>query len=188
MNSKLINRLSGIGMALVMGLAATGVASAQGPQLRGTDTVTQVAAITPLSMRYFCKQNPGECRGGGASQFTLTHDLLSVISQVNVQVNRAIRPRVDSVDSWDLNPTYGDCEDYVLSKRSALVRNGLPASSLRIAYTTTRRGEPHAVLVVRTSEGDLVLDNLNDRVKTLQQSGYNIRSMSTANPNEWSAG
>jgi predicted transglutaminase-like cysteine proteinase len=152
-----------------------------------TETRLEVAAITPLSMQYFCKQHRSECRASGTAQVTLTPNLLAVLKQVNHQVNRSIRPERDTTDVWELNPRSGDCEDYVLSKRSALVRMGVPAGSLRIAYTHTRRGAPHAILVVRTNEGDLVLDNLSNSVKTLRASGYNIRSMSTANPNRWTA-
>ena len=176
------------GLVLAFGMAFTSGAAASATNVKAFEAVTQVAAVTPLSMRYFCAKNRSECRGGGASEVTLTPNVMAVLKHVNVQVNRAIRPRQDSADVWSLNPTSGDCEDYVLSKRSALVRQGLPASSLRIAYTHTRHGEPHAVLVVRTSQGDYVLDNLNNSVKTLRASGYSIRSMSTANPTQWSAG
>ena len=44
------------------------------------------------------------------------------------------------------------------------------------------------MLVVKTSEGDYVLDNLTNTVKTLRASGYNIRSMSSPNPTRWTAG
>jgi len=113
---------------------------------------------------------------------------MAVIKQVNIHVNRSIRPERDTIDTWELNPLSGDCEDYVLTKRSVLVRQGVPAGALRIAYTHTRRGEPHAVLVVYTSEGDFVLDNLTNSVKSLRSSGYKIRSMSSSNPGEWVAG
>ena len=173
------------GLVLAVSMAYTGGAAALSTQSARSEVVTQIAAVTPLSMRYFCAQNPRECRGGGAAQVTMTPNVMAVLNQVNTQVNRAIRPRVDRADVWTLNPAYGDCEDYVLSKRSALIRQGLPASSLRIAYTHTRRGAPHAVLVVRSSQGDYVLDNLTNSVKTVRASGYRIRSMSSANPTQW---
>lgn len=148
----------------------------------------QVAAVTPLAMQYFCAQHRSECAGGGRGQVTMSPNLMAVLQQINSRVNRTISPRRDSADVWSLNPTSGDCEDYVLSKRSALIRQGVPGGSLRVAYTHTRRGEPHAVLVVRTSQGDYVLDNLNNSVKTLRGSGYNIRSMSSSDPTRWTAG
>ncbi|MBJ3783116.1 transglutaminase-like cysteine peptidase [Devosia sediminis] len=188
MNTKFSPKAAGLALAIT--LASIGGAAAHSNQagIERFSTVTQVAAVTPLSMQYFCAQNRNECRGGGAGKVTMTPNVMAVLKQVNVHVNNSIRPQADTSDSWDLNPTAGDCEDYVLSKRSMLIRHGVSAGSLRIAYTHTRRGEPHAVLVVRTSEGDYVLDNLNNSVKSLRASGYNIRSMSSSDPTRWTAG
>lgn len=172
--------LATIGMVLATGTAFTGVSVAQEPSV-------QVAAIVPLSMRYFCAQNKSQCEAGSAGSVQMSSNLMTVLKQVNGRVNGSIRPEADTADVWELNPTSGDCEDYVLSKRSALIAKGLPAGSLRIAYTHTRSGAPHAVLVVRTSEGDYVLDNLTNTVKTLRASGYNIRSMSSSDPTKWTA-
>ena len=188
MNSKINTKIAGLFLAITM--TSVGSVAAYAPQ---TDTgqlgaVIQTAAITPLSMQFFCAKNRNECRGGGNAEVTMTPNLMAMLKQVNVHVNNAIRPRVDSADIWALNPSEGDCEDYVLSKRSMLIKHGVSAGSLRIAYTHTRLGEPHAVLVVKTSQGDYVLDNLNNSVKTVRASGYNIRTMSTANPRTWSAG
>lgn len=190
MNTKFVSVITGLTMAATM--FSTGGAAAYSVQskLPAFEVVTQTAAIVPLSMQYFCAQNPRECAGGGntSSQVTMSPNLMAVLKQINTRVNRAITPVADNSDVWSLNPTSGDCEDYVLSKRSALIRKGVPAGSLRIAYTHTRRGEPHAVLVVKTSEGDYVLDNLTNTVKTLRASGYNIRTMSSPNPTRWNAG
>lgn len=178
------------GLALALTMTSVGGAAAY-TNYQGLDRFgpsVQTAAITPLSLQYFCAQNRNECRGGGNGQVTMTPNLMAVLKQVNVHVNSAIRPQADATDSWNINPTAGDCEDYVLSKRSMLIRNGVSAGSLRIAYTHTRRGEPHAVLVVRTSDGDYVLDNLSNSIKTLRASGYNIRSMSSSDPTRWTAG
>ena len=188
MNTKFSMKVAGIALALTISSVAGAMAFAGTATVGALGPRTEVAAITPLSMQYFCAQNRNECRGGGSAQVAMTPNLLAVLKQVNVHVNRSIRPKVDTADLWNLNPAEGDCEDYVLTKRSMLIRNGVSAGSLRIAYTHTRRGEPHAVLVVRTSEGDYVLDNLNNSVKTLRASGYTIRSISNANPTNWSAG
>jgi predicted transglutaminase-like cysteine proteinase len=188
MNTKFAAVIAGLAMTVSM-VSTGGAAASTGPANVSTfGLVMQTAAITPLSMQYFCAQNKSECAGGGRGQVTMSPNLMAVLKQINSHVNRTIRPERDTADVWELNPTSGDCEDYVLSKRSALIRQGVSAGALRIAYTHTRRGEPHAVLVVRTSEGDYVLDNLNNSVKTLRASGYNIRSMSSPNPTNWTAG
>lgn len=188
MNTKFVAVMTGLTMAVTL-FSTGGAAAYTSPAKVSTfGLVTQTAAVTPLSMQYFCAQHKSECAGGGRGQVTMSPNLMAVLKQINGRVNRAISPERDGADVWALNPTSGDCEDYVLSKRSALIRQGVPAGSLRIAYTHTRRGEPHAVLVVRTSEGDYVLDNLTNTVKTLRASGYNIRSMSSPNPTRWTAG
>lgn len=188
MNTKFAAVMAGVTMAV--SLFSTGGAAAYSNygKVVTFDLVTQTAGITPLSMQFFCAQHRSECAGGGRGQVTMSPNLMAVLKQINSHVNRSIRPERDTADVWELNPTSGDCEDYVLSKRSALIRQGVSAGALRIAYTHTRRGEPHAVLVVRTSQGDYVLDNLSNSVKTLQASGYNIRSMSSPNPTRWTAG
>ena len=186
MTFKFASKLAAVALAASI-LSTAGVA-AYSFQQPTTNAVTQTAAITPLSMQYFCAQNKAECASSGRGQVTMTPNLMAVLKQINSHVNRTIRPERDTADVWELNPTSGDCEDYVLTKRSLLIRNGVSSGALRIAYTHTRRGEPHAVLVVRTSQGDYVLDNLTNTVKTLRASGYSIRSMSTSNPNSWTAG
>ena len=82
--------------------------------------------------------------------------------------------------------TAGDCEDYVLAKRHALIASGLPPSALRIAYVVTSAQEGHAILVVKTNDRDLVLDNLSSVVRPLDESGYQIVSMSGSDPLVWS--
>lgn len=141
----------------------------------------------PLGYQLMCLKNPAECKGGGAASVRANGDTLALLKRVNAQVNSAISPRNDGgADVWNASATSGDCEDYVLAKRRALIKAGLPASALRIAYVKTRSGEGHAILVVKTSKGDYVLDNLNRTVRPFSQAGYRIISMSGANPMQWS--
>jgi len=94
----------------------------------------------------------------------------------------------DGGDTWSVDPAYGDCEDYAMTKRSHLIHMGVPASALRIAYVKTSWGEGHAVLVVRTDSGELVLDNLTRAILPIQQTGLRVVSMSGANPSRWVRG
>lgn len=141
----------------------------------------------PLGFQLMCLQTPAECKGGGKATIDASDRTMAVIHKVNASVNRAIIPRDDgAVDRWGAVGTTGDCEDYVLAKRRALIKAGISPSALRIAYVKTRWGEGHAILVVKTSRGDVVLDNLNGTVRPLSQSGYRIISISGANPRQWS--
>jgi predicted transglutaminase-like cysteine proteinase len=66
----------------------------------------------------------------------------------------------------------GDCKDYVLEKRRALVADGVPAADLSIAIVMTPWGETHAVLLVRTDRGELVLDSLSQWIQPWRKVHY----------------
>jgi predicted transglutaminase-like cysteine proteinase len=94
----------------------------------------------------------------------------SRLNRINRQVNRAIRERSDMAsagvaDRWSLpiadGRLVGDCEDFALEKRRLLMESGVPAQALSIALVRTRWGESHAVLLVTTDRGELVLDSLS---------------------------
>ena len=58
----------------------------------------------------------------------------------------------------------GDCEDYAIAKYTALKMLGVPENRLRIAIVQDQiKNIPHAVLIVYTDEGTLVLDNQNKK-------------------------
>jgi predicted transglutaminase-like cysteine proteinase len=166
----------------------TAVASLMAVIMVGFVAPGTAAGRAPLGYQLMCLKSPQECKGGGSAKVTVTTDVMATLKRVNTHVNRTIKPRYDAAgaDVWNANATSGDCEDYVLAKRKALIKAGIPASSLRIAYVKTRKGEGHAILVVKTNGKDLVLDNLTATVKPLSQTGYRIISMSGANPRNWS--
>jgi predicted transglutaminase-like cysteine proteinase len=93
-------------------------------------------------------------------------------------VNKRIKPITDQehwgvVDRWDFpNDGEGDCEDYQLLKRKILARAGLPRRAMRMTVVIDEEGQGHAVLTVRTSRGDFVLDNKHDAVLTWDQTPY----------------
>ena len=139
----------------------------------------------PVGFQVFCLQNPSYCRGGGGGEVALSDAVRRAIGDVNTAVNRAIRPKSEARDTWSVGVRQGDCEDYVLAKRAELIRAGLPAGALRIATANTPQGVGHAVLVVRTSQGDFVLDNLTNQVKPWDKTGLRWVAMSGSNPMRW---
>jgi predicted transglutaminase-like cysteine proteinase len=149
-------------------------------------TVSLGASPAPLGFQLMCLQHPAECRGGGSAEVRLTETMLAAIRRINNQVNHTIEPRNDrGGDAWTIGASAGDCEDYVLSKRRALIRSGLPASALRIAHVQTRSGLDHAVLIVKTHTADLVLDNLVPNVTRLENTSYRVLGTSGADPMVW---
>jgi predicted transglutaminase-like cysteine proteinase len=99
------------------------------------------------------------------------------MSRSNAQVNRALRSRPDEGgDTWSLplrdGRGVGDCEDYALETRRLLIAAGAPAQALSIAVVAPPQGPVHAVLLVATDQGELVLDNLQPRILRWDQTGY----------------
>lgn len=118
-----------------------------------------------------------------ASVVVMDSDDWKILAQVNRTLNRTIRYSTDErqhgvVDYWDV-PTgpdpRGDCDDYVLAKRRALIEAGFPARALSIALVETGLGENHAVLLVSTDTGEFVLDNKTSRILRWDRAGYKWR-------------
>jgi predicted transglutaminase-like cysteine proteinase len=143
------------------------------------------SAVVPKGFKAFCAAHPSECKGGGAASVTFDETLMAQLKTVNAKVNAAIKPvKAEAVDVWSLNVSKGDCEDYVLAKRHALIKAGVPASALSIVYALAG-GTGHAVLGVHTDRGIYVLDNLNKSIRPIGSTGYKIISMSGPNPKVW---
>ena len=141
---------------------------------------SQVKADLPAGFVSFCTRFADQCTrpDDAAASIALTSASWATLRQVNDSYNRAIRPKDDIIhygraEYWNI-PTdgYGDCEDYALSKRKALIDAGFPAPALRIALVMTRDAERHAVLTVTTEQGDFVLDNLRRDIIGWDQTGY----------------
>jgi predicted transglutaminase-like cysteine proteinase len=171
---------TGLAFAAVMSLAAVdgNGAMAAGPVAH--------QALAPIGFYLFCLKNPNQCRASGSASVATSPNTLSVLRQVNISVNTSMQPKADAHgDVWTLGASAGDCEDYVLNKRSALIRKGMPASALRIAYVKTGSGADHAVLVAMVGKSALVLDNLTNQILPLGQTGLRVVSMSSATPTLW---
>lgn len=129
----------------------------------------------------FCQSYPGECEVDLAepTSIPLTPLLWKTLNAVNRHVNDTIRPVTDLehwgiVDRWDIPADgAGDCEDIQLLKRKLLVEeHGLPRRALRMTVVIDDQGEGHAVLMVRTSEGELILDNKRNAIRAWHETGY----------------
>ena len=151
--------------------------------------------VGPTGFYVMCSVVPSACKvqrarnvGATAGNVKLTVEALGLLDRVNREVNGAMRPQpeIGSTDVWKVGGSSGDCEDYALTKRAALLRKGFPTSALLMTTVVTGRGEPHAVLMVRTDRGDFVLDNLSQIVKPWNSTGYRFTSMqSPDNPRAW---
>lgn len=100
------------------------------------------------------------------------------ISQVNRYINRIQYVSDDEAwgarDYWagpgEFFATGGDCEDFAIAKYFSLRALGFPAEDMRIiVLNDSERELVHAVLVVDWLGQEVVLDNLNDRIRTWEQ-------------------
>jgi predicted transglutaminase-like cysteine proteinase len=118
------------------------------------------------------------------------------LQDVNLAFNQAIIALPDEAafgrrEYWTLplsleGVAVGDCEDFALEKRRALIARGWPEDGLLLAALVAPGYGRHAVLVVVTDEGDYVLDNLHDEVRAWSSTGYDwqVRQDAT-NPLRW---
>jgi predicted transglutaminase-like cysteine proteinase len=143
-----------------------------------------VGGITsqPIGHYEFCKRYPSECavRSGIVKPVKLTETAFTMMANVNLSVNRSVDPVSDDDaygrQEWWAYPNEagqrGDCEDFALQKRRVLMKRGIASANLLMTVVRKPDGEGHAVLTVRTDQGDYVLDNLNDQVLPWEHTGY----------------
>jgi len=152
--------------------------------------------LPPVGYVNFCHEQQAECQPGQrfADRVQLDAAKSRELDEVNRYVNNAIAPVTDQdlygkVELWTY-PTAGkgDCEDYVLLKRRALIARGWPESTLLITVVRDENNEGHAVLTARTDEGDLVLDNKRDEILPWSKTAYTfIKQQSGQNPLVWTS-
>jgi len=152
-------------------------------------------SLAPMAFLRFCIRYPQECDIRGAVDradvVSLTETLMTELLEVNREVNRKIRPRKktsdDSSQEWLLSPHEGNCTDYAVTKRHKLLAYGWPSDALLLTEVIVPSGEHHLVLVVRTRQDDLVLDNLDEKVRSVSQIPYQlVRAQRPKNPRFWS--
>ena len=179
-----------VGIAAGMGVFALSAASASasGPMVTGGLT------SQPIGHYDFCKANPDECsiRPRDLAPAAMTGALWRQLVSVTTAVNAAVKPMND-YDIYGKDEVWaypdrgvGDCEDYVLEKRRDLNRLGISLADLLITVVRKPDGEGHAVLTVRTDKGDFILDNLTDKVRQWDETGYRfLKRQAVDNTGRW---
>jgi predicted transglutaminase-like cysteine proteinase len=134
----------------------------------------------------------GDLSAATPTRLPLNRNTDATLDRVNREVNQLIHARPDAKgsDIWSLpleeGRREGDCEDYVLEKRHALIAAGVPYAALSIAVVRTVVGEPHAVLIVATDGGDVVLDNRSPWVLPWREADYAwVKRQSPTDPDQW---
>jgi predicted transglutaminase-like cysteine proteinase len=177
-------------LAMATQLTAWETAYAAGPAFMHTGSRT----TQPVGHYEFCRKIPQECNQRTPKQapIELTRKLWAKIVSINNSVNSRIAPRTDmelwgKEEVWSYsNSEFGDCEDYALEKRRALMNIGVPAGDLLMTVARQPNGDGHAVLTVRTSLGEFILDNLETRVLSWTNTEYTyLKRQSSQNSGAW---
>ena len=156
---------------------------------------TGFPSLAPMGYVRFCLRYAEDCkiRGNDFRRRTvsLTGKRRAELVQVNRQVNRDITAQSDLIigtQDWSVHPKMGACTDYAVTKRHDLLARGWPSSALLLSEVVTAAEEHHLVLVVRTTQGNLVLDNLDPNIWKVETVHYQwVRIQSKSNPKFWLA-
>ena len=183
---------------LVSGLIAliASVAPAMAQDARIQTAYAQIGAgptSIPVGHMEYCQKRPYDCQPLAVSTpVGLTDDLWRELQDVNNHFNTTVTAVSDQdlygvAEFWTV-PTsgYGDCEDFALGKRAMLIERGWDASNLLISVVMQPDGEGHAVLMVRTDRGDLILDNQEGLIKLWTDTPYTfLKRQSQAHAGQW---
>lgn len=151
------------------------------------------SAHAPYGFVRFCEANDSQCASTGfrEERFDANPQRLAELDAVNRYVNTTIEPKTDEEiygisEYWTLPTTVGDCEDYALLKRQILIERGWPASALLLTVVRDEIGDGHAILTVRSAQGDFVLDNKIPDVRIWNATPYEfVMRQSYVNPRSW---
>ncbi|MEM9435064.1 MAG: transglutaminase-like cysteine peptidase [Pseudomonadota bacterium] len=187
-----------IGRKALCALALAAAALVSTPDIamaerNGAFLKAKTSTTAPMGARNICSKYSWACATTGRAS-TLTRAQLNMVARLNVKINRQVNEIADSQqyrreEVWAL-PTFmgGDCEDFALLKKRELVKAGIAPERLLIATVLDRNRQSHAVLVLRTSSGDYILDNLTNKIKKWTDTGYVFLRIQNANaPTQWSA-
>ncbi|WP_282151246.1 transglutaminase-like cysteine peptidase [Ruegeria atlantica] len=174
--------------ALVCGAMLVGshVDASEGSFIR-----TLAASPPPSGAQQLCRQYAWACANKASVRMTSQQEM-QIIERINRQVNATTRAVSDqtqyrTTERWALPTTRGgDCEDFALLKKRDLIRAGVDPNKLLIATVLDTRRNAHAVLVYRSARGDLVLDNLTNRIKPWSATRYLfLRMQDPTKPSHW---
>lgn len=196
----IMSKLSSAVLAVTLSLFSAGAAMAELRQNPGQDANSPFlreygSALPPIGHVAFCKRLPAECAAREEAMLERRVELDSGrkrgLRKINALVNDMVVPVTDQdlygrIEHWTYPDGKGDCEDYVLLKRRLLIERGWPESALLITVVRDENNEGHAVLTVRTAQGEFVLDNKRPEILAWNATGYKfVKRQSRTNPANW---
>jgi len=178
------------GALAIVAATAAGIGAAAASAFMPTNGRT----TQPIGHYEFCRAHADACKATAArpTRVALTADLWRDLLRINATVNSTIGQVTDEEqygrpEVWTYPDSgRGDCEDYALLKQRTLAAAGWPAGTLLLTVVVRTNGEGHAVLTVLTDRGDLILDNLDDKVRVWNETDYQyVKRQSEVNAGLW---
>jgi predicted transglutaminase-like cysteine proteinase len=184
-------RFPSILFAILAGTLSAGDADARNRSAQDSNLLTPIMDASPTLAPFqhvrFCLRYPSDCKSNPAENdhIDLDAETSELLKRVNHSVNISIIPTPKSYgpnlgDGWTIAPDMGDCNDYAVTKRHELLENGLPSKALRLSVVKTASGIGHLVLVVVTTKGDIVMDNLTEVIRPWQSTDYHWLKIQSA--------
>ena len=189
-------RFPSILFAILAGTLSAGDADARNRSAQDSNLLTPIMDASPTLAPFqhvrFCLRYPSDCKSNPAENdhIDLDAETSELLKRVNHSVNLSIIPTVKDYgpnlgDGWTIAPDTGDCNDYAVTKRHQLLESGLPSKALRLSVVTAS-GIGHLVLVVVTTKGDFVMDNLTEVIRPWQSTDYHwLKIQSAADSKFW---
>jgi predicted transglutaminase-like cysteine proteinase len=175
--------------AAALSAGSANARSSRSPQDSNVLTPIEDASPTlaPFQHVRFCLRYPSDCKSNPAENYRieLNAETSELLKRVNHRVNTSIIPMLKSYgpdlqDGWTIAPDIGDCNDYAVTKRHELLESGLPSKALRLSVVKTASGVGHLVLVVATTKGDVVMDNLTEVIRPWRRTDYHWLKIQSA--------
>ena len=148
----------------------------------------------PIGWAQFCQTYHSECdtKPLPPRDVVASKQAWDELKRVNDWVNHTIKPMTDtdhySMIQWWRYPDdgAGACHSYALLKRRMLMQAGWPRQALLMTIVHEVNGDGHAVLTVKTDQGEFILDNLTDDILLWSKTPYRYyKRQSQDDPNIW---
>ncbi|WP_037079691.1 transglutaminase-like cysteine peptidase [Neorhizobium vignae] len=155
--------------------------------------VTGAVTSQPIGHYEFCHKYAAECsiKSRSAPSPKVSAKGWATVRQINRAVNARYIAKTDKEvygreEVWSYPSNFADCEDFALEKRKELAAQGFALSDLLMTVVRKPDGEGHAVLTLRTSDGDFILDNLDNEVKPWFSTPYTfLKRQASFNTGRW---
>src|SRR5882762_4369132 len=177
--------------AIFAGMLSAGNADARDRSAQDSNSLTPIVdaapTLAPFQHVRFCLRYPSDCKANPTEneRIDLNAETSELLKRVNHSVNISMIPTPKSYgpnlgDGWTIAPEMGDCNDYAVTKRHALLESGLPSKALRLSVVKTASGVGHLVLVVVTTKGAIVMDDLTEVIRPWQSTDYHWLKIQSA--------